>query len=159
MYIARKVSFGLQSNVTYPDATYPSTSNIRQWGVLNNFDSLTYNTWSCLVVPLIAHTRYGTCTWITRSRRIYDVMRHAYNKVAFYPVHKTCSTVKLCKYIPAVLYVIILHKNIMVSVIRHIQLSNMGLVPKWSDKWHSTVSEQFRLSEQPIKPLCPKVFR
>ena len=34
----------LQSNVTYPDATYPSTSNIRQWGVLNNFDSLTYKT-------------------------------------------------------------------------------------------------------------------
>ena len=34
----------VQSNVTYPDATYPSTSNIRQWGVLNNFDSLTYNT-------------------------------------------------------------------------------------------------------------------
>ena len=28
---------------------------------------------------------------------------------------------------------VILHKN-MVSVIRHIQLSNMGLVPKWSDK-------------------------
>ena len=27
----------------------------------------------------------------------------------------------------------------MVSVIRHIQLSNMGPVPKWSDKWHSTV--------------------
>ena len=27
----------------------------------------------------------------------------------------------------------------MVSVIRHIQLSNMGSVPKWSDKWHSTV--------------------
>ena len=31
-----------------------------------------------------------------------------------------------------------LHKNI-VSVIRHIQLSNMGPIPKWSDKWHSTV--------------------
>ena len=31
----------LQSNVTYPDATYPSTSDIRLWGVLNNFDSLT----------------------------------------------------------------------------------------------------------------------
>ena len=28
----------------------------------------------------------------------------------------------------------------MVSVIRHIQLSNMGPVAKWSDKWHSTVS-------------------
>ena len=34
----------LQSNVTYPDATYPSTSDIRQWGVLNIFDSLTYKT-------------------------------------------------------------------------------------------------------------------
>ena len=27
----------------------------------------------------------------------------------------------------------------MVSVIRHIQLSNMGSVPKWSEMWHSTV--------------------
>ena len=36
----------VQSNVTYPDATYPSTSDIRQWGVLYNFDSLTYKIWS-----------------------------------------------------------------------------------------------------------------
>ena len=35
---------GVQSNVTYPDATYLSTSDIRQWGVLYNFDSLTYKT-------------------------------------------------------------------------------------------------------------------
>ena len=63
-------------------------------------------------------------------------MRHACDKVAFYPLHKTCSTAKLCKHM--LLYIIILHKN-MVSVIRHIQLSNMGPVPKWSDKWHSTV--------------------
>ena len=34
----------VQSNVTYPDATYPSTSDIRQWGVLSIFDSLTYKT-------------------------------------------------------------------------------------------------------------------
>ena len=34
----------IQSNVTYPDATYPSTPDIRQWGALNNFDSLTYKT-------------------------------------------------------------------------------------------------------------------
>ena len=39
-----KVPAIVQSNVTYPDATYPSTSDIRQWGVLNNFDSLAYNT-------------------------------------------------------------------------------------------------------------------
>ena len=92
-------------------------------------------------MPLITHTRYlpvEYCTWITQSRRIYDVMRHACDKVAiaFYSLHKTCSTVKRCNYM--LLYVIILHIN-MVSVIRHIQLSNMGSVPKWSDKWHSTV--------------------
>ena len=34
----------IQSNVTYPDATYPSTSDIQQWAVLHNFNSLTYNT-------------------------------------------------------------------------------------------------------------------
>ena len=39
-----RASTVVQSNVTYPDATYPSTSDIRQWGVLNNFDSLTYKT-------------------------------------------------------------------------------------------------------------------
>ena len=66
----------------------------------------------------------------TISSDLYDVMRHACDKVAFYALHKTCSTVKLCKYM---LYVIILHIN-MVSVIRHIQLSNMGSVLKWSDK-------------------------
>ena len=73
-------------------------------------------------------------------------MGHAYNKVAFYPLHKTCSTVKLCKYIPAVLYVIMLHKN-MVSVIRHIQLSNMGLVPS------GRISD-IRLYFKPNKQVC-----
>ena len=32
----------VQSNVTYPDATYASMSDIRQWGVLNNVDSMTH---------------------------------------------------------------------------------------------------------------------
>ena len=44
--------------------------------------------------------------------------------------------VKPCQYM--LLYITILHEYI-VSVIRHIQLSNMGPVPKWSDKRHSTV--------------------
>ena len=65
---------------------------------------------------------------------MYDVMGHACDKVAFYPAHETCRTIiiiKLCQYM--LLYIIIQHKN-MVSVIRHIQLSNMGPGPKWSDK-------------------------
>ena len=37
----------------------------------------------------------------------------------------------------------------MVSVIRHIQLYNMGSVPKWSDKWHSTVAHFWTLFFHP----------
>ena len=39
---------------------------------------------------------------------------------------------KLCQYM--LLYIIIQREKNMVSVIQHIQLSNMGSVPKWSDK-------------------------
>ena len=94
-------------------------------------------------------------TWIARSRRIYDVMRHACNKVAFYPLHKTWSTVKLCKYM--LLCIIILHKKYGVryltySVIQH------GPIPKWSDKWHSTVLVLLKRHSNSIKLLVTGVY-
>ena len=83
------------------------TPIIRQWGALNNFD---YDTQNLIAAPLIAHTcrlHTGTCTWITRSRRIYDVMRHACDKAAFY----SCSSTQHAKHL--------VHKNMPVHATLH----------------------------------------
>ena len=101
-------NYNVQSNVTYPDATYPSTTDIRQRGVLNIFDSH-----NLIVMPLIALFAHISMYLNTNYTVPYNVGRHACNKVAFRLAvrnTRTCKTmpvhvhVKLCQYM--LLYII-----------------------------------------------------
>ena len=44
MYVCAHMTLCVQSNVTYPNAGYLSTSYIQRWGVINHVDSLTHKT-------------------------------------------------------------------------------------------------------------------
>ena len=107
------------------NATYSSTSDIQQWGVLNNFDSQTHQ-FDCHAFDRTVHmyiyvhvhgSHHPVQCNETRMRQGSLLASHMQYTGMYMNV-----IVKQCQY-NMLLYMIIQHKN-MVSIIQHIQLSN-----------------------------------